>query len=175
MLGKCWKRGTMLCHFSQFNSAQWKSLILILSMSCCCRILLLISYINVHISNISKTAGGEEWGKGDNIIAESSYFSVWVSPCARSLLLAYCSFCSTLKSRLQKNNLESTSQLFESVWMSFYLFQTKGILESDTFFSWLAPYSHLDEKRCNQNEVKVLTSCENYDFFFTAKKDQMWL
>lgn len=42
------------------------------------------------------------------------------------------------------------------------------------FFHGLAPYSHLDVKRCDENEVKVLTCCLGF-LLFPAIKDQPWL
>lgn len=56
----------------QFDSAQYKTLILILSIKCSSGVLLLISYINVHASDIIKTAEGDGWGGGgggDHIIS----------------------------------------------------------------------------------------------------------
>lgn len=83
-------------------------------MKCSSGVLWLISYINVHVSDISKAAEGEGWGEGDHVISSQwdsvpgAYWDLKFEAQVHTLL-PYCSFCSTLESRLKKNNLEGTS------------------------------------------------------------------
>lgn len=92
-------------------------------------------------------------------------------------LFPCCSFCSILKSRIENNELEDTA-LFSNQGSEcskeHFSFQ-KVFGEWDFFFfHGLAPYSHLDVKRCDENEVKVLTCCLGF-LLFPAIKDQPWL
>ena len=51
--------------------------------------------------------------------------------------------------------------------------KSKGIWRVKYFFHGLAPSSHLDVQRCDENEVKVVTCCLNFVLFSTIKH-QPW-
>lgn len=134
-----------------------------------------------------KAEGGGGMGAWDHVIAETSQFTVRVSLCARSLLRLSLGLRSTLCFHIAgflfysdgQRRKEKTQKTLALLWSRKWMFEgtffcpIQRYLESEIFFHGLATYSHLDVKRCNENEVKVLTPCLGF-VLFRATKEQPW-
>lgn len=142
--------------------------------------------MSVTSVRLQRVMGGEEGGPRHRI--ETSQFTVRASLCARSPLrlrvwgssphfvsISPFLFYSEEQSREEYTRRHWPHSLIKevTVWMNIFSFQSKGIWRVRYFFHGLAAYSHLDVKRCDENEVKVLT-CLSF-VLFSVIKEQPWL